>query len=76
MMNLLYQLINGINGVILLGVIAVVIAEVVYSPCLKFLSLIGQSPWMIPLFLGFLYLNYRGIKCFLKHKKKGLSDVG
>ena len=76
MINLLDHLINGIHGIILLGVIAFLFAEAVYSPCLKFLSLIGQSPWMILLFLGFLYLNYRGIKCFLKQKKKGVSDVG
>ena len=75
-MNLLDNLIDGINGVILLGVIAVVFAEVIYSPCIRFLSLIGQSPLMIPPFLGFLYLNFRGIMCFLKYKKKGVSNVG
>lgn len=40
-----------------------------FQPCDILIAVLVEHPYLIPPLLLFIYLCYRGLKCFLKHRR-------
>jgi len=45
-------------------------SDFVLEPCIILLVVLPEHPFITILLILFLYLTYRGMKCFLKHRRK------